>query len=285
MVNMRDVWNIDMVGRTSGERLGYPTQKPEALLERIITASSNEGDTVLDGYCGCGTTVAVAQHLNRRWIGIDITYQSIALVLARLETEFGASVLKDITLNGVPRDMASAHALARKKDDRVRKEFEKWAVLAYTNNRAVINQKKGADEGVDGIAYSMTSAVDNAKIVLQVKSGHVSRSDVATLRGDMQREGAPMAVLITLEPPTGPMIAEAKSVPPYHHPLMGKNYDAIQIVTVQDIVEHGKVLDIPMSLEVLKAAQRKSSGAQLSLFGAGVSQGDDMDDDEGEDAD
>ncbi len=173
----------------------------------------DEGDTVLDAYCGCGTTIAVAQELNRQWIGIDITYQSIALVLRRLEAQFGKEAVSTITLDGIPRDMASAQALANKKDDRVRKEFEKWAVMTYTGNRAVINEKKGADAGIDGVAYFRTNNTDNAKIILQVKSGGVGRGDIATLHGDMQREAAAMAVLITLQPPTAPMNAEAKAAP------------------------------------------------------------------------
>ncbi len=262
-------WWIDIfpVDRVRKEMLGYPTQKPEALLEHIIKASTNEGELILDAYCGCGTTVAVAQALNRRWIGIDITYQSIALVLRRLEDQFGKAVADSVKLDGIPQDMASAQALANKKDDRVRKEFEKWAVLTYTNNRAIINQKKGADSGIDDIAYFRTNNKDNAKIILQVKSGGVQRGDIATLRGDMQREGAAMAVLITLEPPTAPMIKEAKDAGLYHHDLMDRNYDAIQIVTIQDMIENGKVLDIPMSLEVLKAAQLKAAGNQLPLMG------------------
>ena len=216
-----DVWDIPIINPLAKERLGYPTQKPESLLSRIIAASSSEDDLVLDAYCGCGTTVAVAQALNRQWIGMDITYQSIALVLRRLEDHFGKEVRDSVVLDGIPRDMASAQALAKKKDDRVRKEFEKWAVLTYTNNRAVINQKKGADAGIDGIAYFQTSSTDNAKIVLQVKSGNVSRGDIAKLRGDMSREGAAMAVFITLQSPTAPMIAEAKAVGQYYHDLMG----------------------------------------------------------------
>lgn len=252
---------------TDPEKLGYPTQKPEALLERILTTSTREDAVVLDAFCGCGTTVAVAQRLGRRWIGIDITYQSIALVLWRLEHQFSKAVLDDVRLDGIPRDMASARALANKKDDRVRKEFEKWAVMTYTTNRAVINQKKGADAGIDGIAYFRTGVTDNAKIVLQVKSGAVGRGDVAKLRGDMGREGAALAVLITLEPPTAPMVAEAKAAGLYRHDLMGRNYDAIQIVTVQDMIEKGKVLDIPMSLEVLRQAERNAAaGEQLRLL-------------------
>ena len=245
------------------ERLGYPTQKPEALLERIIRASTNERDVVLDAYCGCGTTIAVAERLKRNWIGVDITYQSISLILRRLEAQYGKAVLDNITLNGIPKDMASAQALALKKDNRVRKEFEKWAVLTYTNNRAVINDKKGADAGVDGIAYTTTRHDSNAKVILQVKSGNVQRHDIATLNSDRQREGAEMAVLITLQDSTKPMRDEAKGVGQYLHPLMQRSYDRIKIVTVQDIVERGAVLDLPMSFEVLKKAQAVAQGNQL----------------------
>lgn len=264
---MTDLWNdIPRIGITSSERLGYPTQKPEALMERIINAASNEGDVVLDAFCGCGTTVAVAERLKRRWVGMDITYQSISLVLRRLEHRFGKSVLDSITLSGAPRDMESAIALAHKQDDRLRKEFEKWAVLTYTNNRAIINDKKGADKGVDGTAYFLATKEENAKIIFQVKSGGVKRDTIATLRGDMEREQAAIAVLITLEKPTSPMLKEAKSAGQFHHESMGKNYDKIQIVTVKEIVEEGKRLEIPMSLEVLKAAKREVEDKQQPLF-------------------
>ena len=266
LVGMKDYWNIDMVGRTSAERLGYPTQKPEALLDRVIAASSNEGDVVLDAYCGCGTTIASAQRLKRQWIGIDITYQSVALVLRRLEKTFGIEILAGITTDGIPRDMESAVALAHKKDDRLRKEFEKWAALTYTNNRAIINDKKGADAGIDAVAYFMTGKNDNAKIIFQVKSGGVKRGDVATLRGDMGREDAALACLITLEDPSGPMKAEAKAAGQYRHEDMGRSYDRISIVTVREIVERGKRLEIPMSLEVLAAAKRASDAEQGHLL-------------------
>jgi site-specific DNA-methyltransferase (adenine-specific) len=148
----------------------------------------------------------------------------------------------------------------------LRKEFEKWAVLTYTNNRAVINDKKGADAGIDGIAYFKTGKSDNAKIVFQVKSGGVKRGDIATLRGDMEREKAALAVLITLEEPSGPMTAEAKGVGQFKHEDMGRTYDKISIVTVKEIVEDEKRLDIPMSLEVLKAAQAKAESTQIDLL-------------------
>jgi site-specific DNA-methyltransferase (adenine-specific) len=265
-----DFWNISPINQVSPERLGYPTQKPEALLERIIEASSNEGDLVLDAYCGCGTTVAVSQRMNRRWIGIDITYQSISLILRRLEFAFDKAVLDGITIDGIPRDMQSADALAHKKDDRLRKEFEKWAVLTYTNNRAIINEKKGADSGIDAVAYFLTgiaaaTSIDNAKIIFQVKSGSVKRGDIATLHGDMERENAALAVFITLEEPTHPMLAEAKAAGQYRHETMGRNYDKISIVTIKEIVEDSKRLEIPMSLEVVAAAKRAVQEKQIEL--------------------
>jgi DNA modification methylase len=257
-----------MTGRTAASRneyLGYPTQKPVALMQRIIKAASSEGALILDAYCGCGTTVAVAQGLKRKWIGIDITYQSISLILRRLEHTFGPSVLEGISIDGIPRDIESAEALAHKKDDRLRKEFEKWAVLTYTNNRAIINEKKGADAGIDAIAYFKTGKTENAKIIFQVKSGGVKRGDIATLRGDMGRVEADLAVLITLEDPTGPMNSEAKSAGQYKHEDMGRSYDRISIVTVRDIVEKGERLEIPMSLEVLAAAKRADAEKQMAL--------------------
>jgi len=262
-----DVWDIPIINTSAKERLGYPTQKPEALLERIIKASSKEGDLVLDAYCGCGTTVAVAEALNRKWIGIDITYQSIALILKRLEEKYGKSVLDTIKIDGVPRDMESAKALMQKQDDRLRKEFEKWAVLTYTNNRAIINNKKGADKGIDGVGFFLTGNNQNAKIVFQVKSGHVGRSDIATLNSDRIREGAELAVFITYNPGKDPMREEARAVGFYEHTLMGRVYPRIQIVTIKEIIEQNKRLDIPTSLEVLKEAQRiRQDATQLDLL-------------------
>ena len=254
--SVTDVWDdLSPINSQAAERLGYPTQKPESLLERIIAASSNEDDVVLDAYCGCGTTVAVAERLKRKWIGIDITYQSIALILRRLEAQYGKGVLDTLTLNGVPRDMEAANALAHKKDDRVRKEFEKWAVLTYSHNRALINDKKGGDGGIDGMAYFLTGKDDNAKIVFQVKSGNVGRGDIAKLNNDRQREGAELAVFLTLQDATKGMRDEASAAGFYAHPLMGKTYPRVQIVTIADMLQVGSRLDIPMSLEVLKSAR------------------------------
>jgi DNA modification methylase len=268
-VPLQDFWSdISMLrGIHQKERLGYPTQKPEALLERIIKASSNKGDVILDAYCGCGTTIAVAERLERNWIGIDITYQSISLMLKRLEDSFGKNVLDKIELNGIPKDMESAQALATKPDDRTRKEFEKWAVLTYSNNRAVINDKKGADKGVDAIAYFQGDKDNREKIIFQVKSGNVKSGDIRDLQGTMTIQGAALGIFITLKPPSKDMIQTAKSAGIYRSRYMSQSVDKIEIVTVQEILEQKKRLDVILTFEVLKAAekQRETPGQQMSL--------------------
>ncbi len=265
---IQNLWDdIQPISSQDKERLGYPTQKPEALLERIIQASSHEGDVILDAYCGCGTTVAVSQRLDRQWIGIDITYQSISLILKRLEDAFGQGVLEQIQLNGIPKDMKSAEALALKKDDRTRKEFEKWAVLTYTNNRAIINPKKGSDKGIDGIAYFRGEQDEPEKIILQVKSGNIKSGDLRDLQGTLTLEKAAMGILITLKPPTKEMIKTAKSAGIYQNKYMSQSYDMISIVTIQEIIEEKKRLSIPLGYEVLKSAekQKEVKATQLSL--------------------
>ncbi|REJ52098.1 MAG: site-specific DNA-methyltransferase [Microcystis wesenbergii TW10] len=262
-----DWWTIPILTNTAKERLGYPTQKPEALLERIIKASSNKGDVILDAYCGCGTTIAVAERLERNWIGIDITYQSISLMLKRLEDSFGKNVLDKIELNGIPKDIESAKALATKPDDRTRKEFEKWAVLTYSNNRAVINDKKGADKGIDAIAYFQGDKDNREKIIFQVKSGNVKSGDIRDLQGTMTLQGAALGIFITLKPPSKDMIQTAKSAGIYRSPYRSQSVDKIEIVTVQEILEQKKRLDVILTFEVLKAAekQRETQGQQMSL--------------------
>jgi len=267
-VPLTNLWNdIPPINSQASERLGYPTQKPEALLERIIKASSNKGDIILDAYCGCGTTIAVAERLERNWIGIDITYQSISLMLKRLEDSFGKNVLDKIELNGIPKDLESAKALATKPDDRTRKEFEKWAVLTYSNNRAVINDKKGADKGIDAIAYFQGDKDNREKIVFQVKSGNVKSGDIRDLQGTMTLQGAALGIFITLKPPSKDMIQTAKSAGIYRGRYMSQSVDKIEIVTVQEILEQKKRLDVILTFEVLKAAekQRETQGQQMSL--------------------
>lgn len=270
LAGMRDVWMIDGLRGNQPESLSYPTQKPEALLNRVITASSNPGDVVLDAYCGCGTTVAVAQRLGRRWIGIDITYQSISLILKRLEDKYPSDwplIEASIGLDGVPRDLASAVALANRKDDRTRKEFEKWAVLTYSKNQARINEKKGADAGIDGIAFFLIDKDTNGKAIFQVKSGGASRATMATLNSDRQREGAEFGILISMDSPIKSMREEVTAAGKYRHPLLNRDDDRLQVVTVEDILA-GKRLNLPMGRTdaVKSAAALPSDTGQETLF-------------------
>jgi len=266
--NPTDIFHIQALNPMAIERQGYPTQKPEALLERIIKASSNEGDVVLDAYCGCGTSIAVAERLKRRWVGIDITYQSIGVILKRLEDTFGKDILNKIHLDGIPKDIESARALANNKDDRLRKEFEKWAVLTYTNNRAMINEKKGADKGIDGTAFILADKDEYKKILFSVKSGEQIKSgDIRDLKGTMQREGAVMGIFLTLKPPTKPMITESKSAGSYTYKLTGTKYPVIDIITIEEML-NGARLNIPTSHSpaVLKRAPDAREGEQNNLF-------------------
>lgn len=261
-VALDDVWDIS---RVPPVKQLYPTEKPEALLERIIRASSKEGDIILDAFCGCGTTIVTAQQLNRRWIGIDITYQSISLILRRLSRIKGA--LQLIEQHGVPRDIASVDALIHKKDDRVRKEFEKWAILTYSDNRAIINDKKGADLGIDGTAFTLGNRNDKgepqpATIIFSVKSGKVGSAFIRDLRGTIERESAAGGIIITREAPTSAMIKEAKAAGKYKGEFT--TFDRLQIITVEEIL-NGDRMNLPM-YEVAKKAQTSSGTSQSGLF-------------------
>jgi DNA modification methylase len=250
--------DIGRIGNTANERLGYETQKPEALLTRIIKASSNEGDVVLDAYCGCGTTVAVANKLNRQWIGIDITYQSISLILKRLE-EQSKDALDNVEINGVPKDIASAIALANKKDDRTRKEFEKWMVLTYSKNKAIINEKKGVDGGVDGIAYipdrDDKGEIINKKALFSVKSSKtLTPSMINELNGVVERDGAACGIFLCLYPAPN-LVKASKQYGTYHNDLTNKDYPKIQVVCVDDIFQ-GATMELPNVAHVVKKAEQ-----------------------------
>lgn len=265
---MGDVWEIPHINASANERLGYPTQKPEALLERIITASSNEGQIVLDSYCGCGTTIAVAERLNRKWIGIDITYQSISLVLKRLEDHFGKKTISKISIDGVPRDIESVISLANRQDDRTRKEFEKWSILTFSNNRAVINEKKGSDKGIDGTSFILDKDNKEApitkKVLFSVKSGNsLPPSIIRDLNGTIEREDAVMGYLISLYPMPN-LVKESKKYGNYINKHFGLTYSKITVVSAQEILD-GKRMELPFAIDILKKAIQKGDSSQPSL--------------------
>jgi len=268
---LQDIFDdIKPISSQAAERLGYPTQKPEALMERIIKASSNEGDTILDAYCGCGTTVAVAQRLGRRWIGIDITYQSIALILKRLEDRYKddwPAIEAQIKLDGVPRDLESAMALANRKDDKTRKEFEKWAILTFSKNQARINEKKGADGGIDGIAYFVKDSdgkggFENGKAIFQVKSRPGTRADLATLNSDRLREKADFGFLICTSLPTKPMLNEIAEAGKFKNPLLNREDDRLQVITVAELFDHPGRPAVRLDLPMARTDAVKSAKAQ-----------------------
>ena len=200
-VSLQDLWtDIRPIGSQAAERLGYPTQKPVALLERIIQASSNEGDVVLDPFCGCGTTIAAAQKLNRRWIGIDITQLAIFLIRYRLGDSFGKDCRFEVI--GEPTSTQDATALAKETPH----QFEWWA-LGLVGARPA-EPKKGADHGIDGRLYSHDEGRGGKtkQIIFSVKAGHVTVSHIRDLVGVITREKAQIGAFLSLEPPTSPCV-------------------------------------------------------------------------------
>lgn len=237
MVVIDDVWtDVDRINQTARERLGYPTQKPVALLERIIDASSNPGDVVLDPFCGCGTTVAAAQKLGRQWTGIDITHLAITLIKARLQDTFGVAALPKVI--GEPVSEQDAEALAGEDPY----QFQWWA-LGLVGARPA-EQKKGADRGIDGrLFFHDAGAGGKTKhVIISVKAGHVTVSQVRDLVGVLDREKAEIGVLISFEASTTPMRKEAASAGFYTSPW-GK-HARVQLLTVGELLG-GKSIDYP----------------------------------------
>jgi len=257
-VPVQDIFiDINPLTAQPKERLGYPTQKPEALLERIIRASSNEGDLVLDPFCGCGTAVVVAERLHRRWLGIDITHLAINLIKNRLQNTFGPEQLALYEVIGEPADAKSAEALALEN----RHQFEWWA-LSLVNAHPAQDKKKGADRGIDGVIVFGEGQGQYQKMLVSVKSGHVNRAHIHELKGVMEREMAALGAFITLKPPTRPMREEAAAAGFYvPENFPEQRFPKLQILTVADLFA-GKKLDYPRwwSEETFKKAARQRKG-------------------------
>jgi len=256
-VPSQDIWtDIPPINAQAKERLGYPTQKPEALLERIVNASSNEGDLVLDPFCGCGTALIAGERLKRRWLGIDITHLAITLIKNRLLDSFGPE-LTPYEVIGEPADLTSAQALAEEN----RHQFEYWA-LGLVDARPAQDKKKGADSGVDGVInFQDDNRGIYKKVVIQVKSGHVSATQIRDLKGVLEREKAPIGAFLTLKPPTRPMKEEAAAAgfyEPEHFP--GHRFPRLQILTIAEVLR-GRELQYPRFAApgtFKKAARRRS---------------------------
>lgn len=287
--------DIPPINSQAQERLGYPTQKPEALLERIILASSNEGDIVLDPFCGCGTTIAVAEKLRRKWIGIDVAYLAVDLMERRLldqftpgndvkrladipvqkrrhalkayftkgEDELGIGLttgLRPFEVLGVPQTADDARFLFQNDPY----QFEWWAVAMLGAQGKEF--KKGADKGIDGIINFQDKAGDYKRALVSVKGGGLKREMIAVLKGDMQREGAVMGILVTNEQPTKPMKEEAANAGRWNSELHpDRSYPVIQILTAEEILA-GKDADIPRwGLDTFKKASKTASQSPKNL--------------------
>jgi DNA modification methylase len=258
-IPVSDFWD-DIEISSGQEKLGYPTQKPEALLERIIKASSNEGDLVLDPFCGCGTTVQVAQRLNRRWIGIDITHLAIGLIKKRLSDAFGPEIKSTYDVIGEPTDLAGAGQLAA--EDKY--QFQWWA-LGQVGARPA-EQKKGADRGIDGRLYFHDDDSGQSKqIIFSVKAGGVSVPQVRDLVGVLTREKAEIGVFLCFEEPTKPMLREAAEAGLYKS-TDNTTYPRLQILTIQQILD-GKQPDYPLHRRdaTFKKAPRSRPAAAENL--------------------
>jgi DNA modification methylase len=257
-VTVADIWtDIDRINQAAKERLGYPTQKPEALLERILEASSKEGDLILDPFCGCGTSIAAAQKLGRFWIGIDITHLAIGLIRSRLRDRFGDDISKAYGVIGEPTTVADAEQLA--KEDPY--QFQLWALGLVGARRD--DQKKGADKGIDGRLPFHDELLGGRiggktkHVVLSVKAGKLHANYVRDLRGVIEREKAELGVLISMDEPTKPMKAEAANAGFYKSPY-GTSHPRLQLLTIGELLS-GKGIDYPaprQTNQTFRRAQR-----------------------------
>ncbi len=260
-IPLQNDWQ-DIPPALGGESLGYPTQKPLALLERIISASSNEGDVVLDPFCGCGTAVHAAQKLKRKWIGIDITCLAITLIEKRLKDAFKGSC--KFVVQGTPKDLESARNLAA----RDKYQFQWWAVSLVDAN-PYQGKKKGADGGIDGLKffYDIEDA-DARKLVISVKGGKMKADDVRSIMAVRERENADFAVLISLDEPTAKMKGEATTAGYYDWQVGKKKSPRIQLLTIEGLLSGTQRIDHPDYTPNVntKKARREKPKSSPDLF-------------------
>jgi len=250
-----NIWDdIKPLQANSKERTGYPTQKPLALLERIIAASSNPGDIMLDPFSGCGTAVTAAHKLGRRWVGIDITHLAITVMKHQLDQQLGIKVGADYQVVGEPVDVGGAQALALQD----RHQFEWWAISLVgarpsggeasapaPGGRA--KGKKGADKGIDGFIPFIEKNGKLARVIVSVKSGdNIGAAMVRDLVGTLDREKSPMGILILLNSPTKPMLTEAAAAGYYESELWKRKYPRLQLMTIADLLS-GRQPELPQT--------------------------------------
>jgi DNA modification methylase len=234
-VPVGDVWtDIAPINSQAAERLGYPTQKPLSLLERIIKASSNPGDLILDPFCGCGTAVDAAQKLGRRWIGIDITTIAIDLIDARLRHTYGEAIQDDYEILGIPVDMAGARALFERSPF----EFERWCIMLVDGQ---LNEKQAGDQGIDGVIRIPIDAQGSShRVLVSVKGSSINLKHVRELVRIVDSQKAAMGLLVTMTPPTVALLEAASQFGTYRYPINGTTYPRIQIITVQELLQEAR---------------------------------------------
>jgi DNA modification methylase len=258
-IPLQDLW-IDISPESGDQYLGYPTQKPQALLDRIIQSSSNPGDVILDPFCGCGTAIAAADTLGRQWIGIDITHLAIALIKNRLETATGGTAKYKVV--GEPTTVDEARSLAEENPY----QFQWWA-LSLVGARPV-DQKKGADQGVDGrLFFHFDGSEKTHQIVFSVKAGNLKPEYVRELHGVIDREKAELGVLLTFNEPTKPMKNEALNAGVYTSAW--GDHPKLQILTVGELLA-GKKIDMPPihkqgNATLKKAPRQKPTQGQIKM--------------------
>ena len=262
-VPLGDVWtDIPPINSQAAERLGYPTQKPVALLERILEASSNPGDVVLDPFCGCGTTVDAAQKMGRKWIGIDVTYISIDLIVKRLQHTYGGAITSTFKVTGIPHDVAAARAMF--SDSAF--EFERWAVTLVG---AQPNQKQVGDKGIDGVGRFVlgNKKTEVGKILVSVKGGKTINPSMARdLVGTVKQHGAQLGILVTLEPATKGVQEVIDQSGYWTHPVNGAKYPVLQHFTIQQLLKGQRPNVPPMYAPYIEAKKQRPAHDQGGLF-------------------
>jgi DNA modification methylase len=259
-IPLQSLWSdIVEINPMAAERLGYPTQKPVALLERIVSASSNPGDVVLDPFCGCGTTIDAAQRLHRQWIGIDITFIAVDLIEKRLRHAYGDPVIDTYEVGGIPRDLGGARSLFHRSPF----DFERWAVSLIN---AQPNEKQVGDKGIDGVARFYLDKSANGRILVSVKGGKmIGPQFVRDLIGTVETQKAQMGVLITMTKPTPGVIDAANHGGTYTWTINGQSYPRVQVITIADLLK-GKRPDMPAALlPYIQAAKAAAASAQMSI--------------------
>jgi site-specific DNA-methyltransferase (adenine-specific) len=270
-----DDWDdIEHLHGSNAEFMGYPTQKPVVLLDRIISASSNEGDVVLDPFCGCGTAVHAAEKLKRQWIGIDITHLAVSLIEKRMKEAFPYLANKEaFEIIGTPQDLGAARDLA----ERDKHQFQLWA-CTLVGAQPYKGGKKGADGGIDGVLWIEVGGAGKSsqteKVIVQVKGGiHVNRANIATLKGDIDREKAAIGLFITLTEPTQPMKTEAAAAGHWESPVTfgdRQDFPRIQILTIEGLLsgkERPQFPDLSRGEQTFKKAKKeKKNQKQADLF-------------------